>query len=276
MRNETDRIVIKSLEVFAKHGVLQEENVLGQKFIISAALYTGLRAAGKTDNLSLSVDYSKICRDIKGFVEGNTFKLIETVAERLAEKLLLENRAVRKIRLEVSKPWAPVGAHVESLSVDIERAWHTVYIALGSNIGDRKAYLDFAAGELKKAELIRDVTVSAYMVTKPYGNVTQDDFLNGCAFCETLLEPYELLGFLQDVEKRAGRERSEHWGPRTLDLDIIFYDDLIMSEHTLTIPHADMHNREFVLQPMCEIAPFMVHPVLGKTVKALLSDLMGA
>jgi len=268
-----DRINIKNLEVFAKHGVTPEENVLGQKFLISAALYTDLRLAGKSDNLAESLDYGDICCYIKAFVEGNTFRLIEAIAERLAEELLIENPALQKVWLEIKKPWAPVAIALETVSVEIERSRHMAFIALGSNMGDRSAFLDLAVCELNKARGCRVISVSGFINTEPYGGIVQDMFLNGCLKMETLLTPEELLELLHDIENKAGRTRNVRWGPRTLDLDIVFYDDMVVSSDTLIIPHAQAHKRGFVLAPLCEIEPNLLHPLLRKTVSELLSEL---
>ena len=268
-----DRINIKNLEVFAKHGVYSEENVLGQKFVISAVLFTELRGAGKSDELEKSLDYGKVCNAIKEFVENNMFRLIEAVAENLAEKLLIENPSVKKVRVEVKKPWAPIAQHLETVSVEIERSRHISYIALGSNMGDREGHLQFAVSELGKARGCRITRVSSFINTAPYGEIEQGDFLNGCLELETLLEPHELLKLLHEVENKAGRLRGERWGPRTLDLDIIFYDNTVISDPTLRIPHAEMHKRDFVLKPLSEIAPNCIHPTLGKTVVELLEEL---
>ena len=268
-----DRINIKNLEVFARHGVYAEERALGQKFIISASLFADLRYAGKSDDLGASIDYSQICKTIKDFAEANTFSLIEAVAEGLAWKLLVSEPLIRKLWLEVKKPWAPVGMPLETVSVEIERGWHTVILALGSNMGDKKAHLDSAVYELTRAQGCKVVSVSGFVETAPYGYTEQDEFLNGCLKMETLLAPRELLDLLHVIESKSGRVREIRWGPRTLDLDIIFYDDLIMSDDVLRIPHIDAHNRDFVLQPLSEIAPNFLHPVFGKTVAELLQEL---
>ena len=270
-----DKINIRNIEVFAKHGVAPEEKTLGQKFVISASLYMDLRGAGIADDLAKTLDYNETCHVIKAFVEENTFSLIESVAERLAEKLLIDSPMVQKVWLEVKKPWAPVSVHLETVSVEIERGRHTAHIALGSNIGDREAHLDFAKSELEKAHGCRIRSASSYIETAPYGPTDQDDFLNGCLELETLLPPHELLELLHDIENKAGRERKIHWGPRTLDLDIIFYDDIVISVDSLRIPHAQMHKREFVLAPLGEIAPNKLHPVFMKTVSELLEEAAG-
>ncbi len=268
-----DKIKIQNLEVFAHHGVFPEENVLGQKFIVTAILYTDTRIAGRTDELTYSIHYGEISRQIEKFLTEHTFKLLECAAESLAETLLLHTDGLRKIRLEIKKPWAPVGLPLETVSVEIERGWHTAYIALGSNMGDKKQYLDQAVDALQQTPCCRVDAVSSFLVTEPYGFTEQDDFLNGCLRLHTLLSPRELLDTLHRIEADAGRERTLHWGPRTLDLDIIFYDDLIWEDEDLCIPHVDMHRRDFVLKPLLELAPYKHHPCSHKTIRELYDEL---
>ncbi len=136
-----DKIKIRNLEIFAHHGVFPEENVLGQKFIINATLYTDLRNAGKTDELTASIHYGEICLQMEHFLTTHTFKLLERAAESLAETLLMNVSHLEKIKLEIKKPWAPIGLSLETVSVEIERSWHTAYIALGSNIGNKEQFL---------------------------------------------------------------------------------------------------------------------------------------
>lgn len=265
-----DEIHIKQLEVFAHHGVFPEENRLGQKFIVSADLRTDLRKAGLADDLQLSMDYGAVCAEIQDFLTRHTFQLLETAAEQLCMHLLQTLPVLHSLRLEIEKPWAPIGLPLKTASVSIERGWHTAYIALGSNMGDRQAYLDGAVHALRNHAAMRVEAVSDYLVTQPYGGVQQDDFLNGVLRVQTLLPPHELLDALHEIEQAANRKRMVHWGPRTLDLDILFYDDLVYSDGVLNIPHPDMKNRTFVLKPMVQIAPFFVHPVYHRTMTELL------
>lgn len=265
-----DIIKIDNLEVFANHGVFKAENILGQKFVVSVEMFTDTRKAGKFDDLNFSVDYGKVASVIKSFMEENTFKLIEAAAENLAEKILTEFPLVQKIRLELKKPWAPVKVPVENVSVVIERGWVRAFLALGSNIGDKNKFLDFAVSEIEKSKYCRVEKVSDFIVTKPVGGVVQDDFLNGCVEIKTLFSPFELLEFANGIEKASGRERTIHWGPRTLDIDIIFYDDIVLDEENLKIPHIEMQNRYFVLKPLSQIAPFYKHPVYNLTVREML------
>ena len=270
-----DQIKIKNLEVFANHGVFPEENKLGQKFLVSLTMYTDTRKAGKTDELTASIHYGEVSQFIDSYMKTHTFQLIERVAEELAEELLVQVPLLQKVQLEVKKPWAPVGLPLETVSVEIERQWHTAYIALGSNIGDSEKYLNDAVEQLKELPNTTVETCSKYYVTPPYGMVEQDDFLNACLKLRTLMTPEELLEELHKIEQGAGRERIIHWGPRTLDLDIIFYDDLVMEKEELCIPHVEMHKRKFVLEPLHEIAPYKRHPVYGKTVREMLEELDG-
>lgn len=270
-----DKIKIKDLEVYCNHGVYQEENVLGQKFLVSAVLYTDTRQAGTTDDLKKSIDYGSVCHKITQFLKEHTYQLIEMVAEQLAKYLLLEVKNLEKVSVEIKKPWAPVGLPLNTVSVEIEREWHTAFIALGSNMGDREGYISRAMESLEKQEDCEIVKCSDLMETEPYGMTEQDKFLNGCLELRTLRYPSELLKLLNRLEKEADRKRIVHWGPRTLDLDIIFYDDVVMDSEKLTIPHVDMKNRDFVLRPLAQIAGYKRHPVYGKTVAEMLLELEG-
>lgn len=268
-----DQIKITDLEVFANHGVFPEENKLGQKFLISAVLYTDTRKAGKTDDLTASIHYGEVSAFITKYMKEHTYQLLERVAETLAEEMLKSISGLCKIDLEIKKPWAPVGLPLKTVSVKISREWHTTYVALGSNIGDSETYLNEAVEKIGQIPTCTVEKVSSYLVTEPYGVTDQPDFLNACLKMRTLLYPEELLKELNRIEKEAGRERIIHWGPRTLDLDILLYDDIVLEEDNLCIPHVEMHKRSFVLEPLAEIAPYKRHPVYGKTVREMLEKI---
>lgn len=272
-KESLDKIHIKNLEVFGNHGVFPEENKLGQKFLVNAVLYTSTREAGKTDDLTKSIHYGEVSHFITKYMMEHTFQLIESVAEQLAEALLLQFEHLKWIDLEIQKPWAPIGLPLESVSVEISRGWHEAFIATGSNLGDRGEYIRKGIEALAACKECIVEKESQLIVTEPYGVTDQPEFLNGMLQVRTLLSPVELLHKLNEIEAAAHRERKIHWGPRTLDLDIIFYDNQIIDTPQLTVPHVDMQNRQFVLKPLAELAPWYRHPILEKTVKELLISL---
>lgn len=268
-----DEIRIENLEVFAHHGVYPEETREGQNFYVNVVLYTDIEAAGKQDELTLSTNYGEVSLFIHEWMQKHTFKLLEAVADHLSRELLLRFPYVVSLDLEIRKPHAPIPLNFSSVSVKIHRGWHRAYIALGSNIGDTRAVIANAIEAMRQHPLMEVQRVSSLIVTAPYGGVEQDDFLNGVLCLDTLLSPEELLEELHKMEASAGRERLVHWGPRTLDLDILFYDHLVYYSENLVIPHGDLCNREFVLEPMNEIDPYFIHPVCGKTIAQLLREL---
>ena len=268
-----DKIMIDGLEIFANHGVFPEENKLGQKFVISVVLWTDTRPAGCSDDLNQSINYGEVSQRITEFVQKNTFQLIETVVERLAEELLLTYSELIKIQLKIEKPWAPVGLPLRTVGIEIVRGWHTAYVAFGSNMGDKEGYVNASIEGLRQTKGCKVEAVSDFLVTEPYGGVEQDEFLNGVLRLRTLLSPQELLERLHELEQEAKRERIVRWGPRTLDLDILFYDDCVIDTEELHIPHIDLQNRDFVLRPMNQIAPYLRHPVLNQTISQLWENL---
>ena len=269
-----DRITIQNLEVFANHGVFPEENKLGQKFLVSAELLGDTRKAGVSDELKHSIHYGLVAEEITSYMKAHTKKLIEAAAEELAEHLLFTFPLMKGIVLEIKKPWAPVGLPLETVSVKIERSWHKAYVAFGSNMGDRRAHIEAGIQLLKEEKRIRLGRISDMIVTEPYGGVEQEEFLNGCLELDTLLTPHELLEVLHEAERREKRERLIHWGPRTLDLDLLFYGNEILETEELAVPHPEIEKRLFVLEPLAQIAPYKVHPVLNKRVKTLLEELL--
>ncbi len=150
----------------------------------------------------------------------------------------------------------------------------TAYIALGSNLGDRRAHLDAALAELRRRPAIRVGAVSRYWETPPVGGPPdQGPYLNAATALETDLGPQQLLEILLAVERQLGRVRRERFGPRTIDLDLLLYGDAVVDQPGLTVPHPRMHERSFMLGPLVEIAPTVIHPVFRKTAVELLAGL---
>lgn len=270
-----DQIRINNLRIFAYHGVYEQEKEQGQNFVVNTVLHVDVERAGRSDDIADAVDYGAVCLFIDEYMRENRFNLLEAVAEHVTKELLFAFPAIRQVEMEIEKPDAPIPLRFDSVSVKITRGWHRVFVALGSNMGNRLRYLERAVANLREDDCFREIKVSDYIETAPYGGVEQDDFLNGVLEAETLYSPGELFGRLQREEQLAERKREVRWGPRTLDLDILFYDDLILSGEELTIPHPDMKNRSFVLEPLAQLAPFFVHPVYRQTVRELLEKLSG-
>ncbi len=145
-------------------------------------------------------------------------------------------------------------------------------IALGSNLGDSESILNNAVKRLRETDKIELISCSNWHKTKPIGP-PQPDYLNGCVTIKTDFTPQELLDILLKIEQQFGRVRKEKWGPRTLDLDLILYENLILNTPNLQIPHPRMREREFVLTPLAEIAPNWLDPVTRLTIFELLKKL---
>ena len=148
---------------------------------------------------------------------------------------------------------------------------HTVFIALGTNIGDREENLNTALDALQAQ--ISIIKKSQLYETKPWGYLNHPKFLNMVLKGETALSPNGLLSFLKSIEEEMGREKTIRYGPRNIDLDVLYYDDMMLESDLLTIPHKEIRHRDFVLYPLCEIAPDWLHPKLKQNILELLVGL---
>ncbi len=147
----------------------------------------------------------------------------------------------------------------------------TAYLLIGSNLGNKAAYL-MQANILLETYCGKILLKSVHYETAPWGNLDQPAFLNQAIALETSLVPTQLMATLLKIEALMGRIRTIKMGPRTIDLDILFIESYIMNTQTLTLPHPAVQQRRFALLPMAEIAPSLVHPILKKTIQELLSD----
>lgn len=261
-----EQILVQGLQVFGYHGVYEQEKEEGQTFLVNCVMDTSFASAIHSDDVGETVDYGTVCLFIKKYFEEKAYDLLEKVADELATSIMYAFPGIKKIQIQITKPNAPIPMEFESVGVRVEKKWHKVALAIGSNMGDKEKYLTDALETLIANPDIRNVIVSDYIETEPYGYVDQDKFLNGAVTLETLLSAEDLLIFLHEIEAKAERKREIHWGPRTLDLDILLYDDVCMHTKELTIPHIDMCNRMFVLEPLMQIAPGLVHPVRRRTI----------
>jgi len=150
---------------------------------------------------------------------------------------------------------------------------HTAYIGIGSNLGTPGKNCVEAIEKISINNDIKIVSKSSFYQTAPIGHINQDWFINLVIKIDTQLNPNELMSFLLNIESEMGRIRKEKWGPRLIDLDLLFYDNLILNQKEITLPHPEIQNRKFVLTPLNEIAENLTHPILKRTIKFLLQEL---
>ena len=264
-----DEITLEKLEIFANHGVYDFEKENGQVFYIDV---TYLVDEPKNDDISCTVDYGKVAEEIYDFTTKRNYDIIEKLASDLATNLLTKFN-MQSVTLTVNKPNAPIKLKFENVKTTVKKAWTRAYVAFGSNLGDRKQYIENAISTTKNCPEIRLRKVSSIIETEPFGVTDQPNFLNGVMELDTIFSKNELLGFCKKLELDAGRIKTRKWGERTFDADIIFYGDEVYYSDDLIIPHPEMHLRRFVLEPLSELCPNYIHPVKKESVKELLQKL---
>lgn len=268
------RIFIDGYELTGCHGVNPEEKVEPQRFVFSARLDFDLTEAAETDDVDKTVSYAAVCKVIKAFFGESSRDLVETLALGAARRIMLAFPRLVRAAVTVAKPDAPMKGKFDSVGVTAEVKRSVAYVGMGSSLGDRHAYLDKAKELIREDPLVLSVRESARTETAPYGGAAKNAFINSALRVETLHTPEGLLGLLMRVERECGRTREVHWGDRTLDLDLLLFGDEVRSEGDLILPHPEMTRREFVLAPLADIAPHAVHPLCGKRVSELLSELL--
>jgi len=255
-----DRIDITGLTVTTVVGALPHEREIAQPLRIDVSVVVDLRDAGRSDELGDTVHYGLVTEQVAAIAREHKDVLLERLADRMAEVVIGFDR-VEAVELTVTKLRPPIGEHVETTSVRIRRtaadfdvrpsSVHRAVVALGSNLGDREEQLRFALGRLGGI-----VDRSQVFETDPVGGPEgQGAYLNMVVAVDTPLDPFAFLRRCHRIEHEARRERDVRWGPRTLDIDVLFYDDVTMSSPELTIPHPRINERRFVLAPLAEVAP---------------------
>lgn len=267
-----DQLHIKDLEIFAYHGLFPSEKELGQKFVISASLSYDMTKAATDLDLEASVHYGELCQQWTTWFQETTEDLIETVAYKLVERTFETYPIVQEIKLELKKPWAPIHLPLDTCSVTIHRRKQRAFIALGSNMGDKTANLKQALEKISTRG-VRILKESSVITTEPWGGVEQDSFANQVVEVETWLPAHQILQTLLDIESEMGRVREVHWGPRLIDLDLLFVEDQVIYTDNLILPHPYIAERLFILESIHEIAPHFIHPVLQKPIRYLYQEL---
>ncbi len=266
-----DRIRLLGVTARGHHGVLDDERRNGQDFTVDAVLHLDTSPAAAGDDLGLTVNYGELAIQIADVVRGEPARLIETLAERVAQ-VCLKPDAVHAVDVTVHKPSAPISEAFSDVQVSIRRQRehppvesgpldrHPVIaveavLALGSNLGDRANMLRSAVSALEAMPGVEVTAVSAVFETAPVGGPAQPDYLNAVVMVSTELSAQDLLDTCHRVEAAHDRQRGVHWGPRTLDIDMIRYGGLISSMPDLSLPHPRAAQRAFVLAPWLSIDP---------------------
>ncbi|KAI8147624.1 Dihydropteroate synthase-like protein [Fennellomyces sp. T-0311] len=297
-----DIVFVKDLRLSTIIGVNPWEREEKQVVVVNLTVFPSMLLA--KDESSKSYHLRTLVRTLTRYIESSGYKTVEAFAVALA-RIAIEKCHVNKIRVRIEKPSAILFADASGIEVTRDRAWlkqvleqekaankvfahhnvvvgkevpapytQTAYIALGSNVGDRAKNI-YTALDLLESECQSVVLDTSFLYeTPPMYFTEQPAFLNAACKIATCLEPHQLLERLKHVEASLGRQASFRNAPRPVDLDILFYNDLVMESETLSIPHIAIQEREFVLWPLCDIAKDMEHPKLYKTCGQLLSQLL--
>jgi len=255
-----DQIYIRDLRVLTVIGALPHEQEQPQPIRVDLVLHVDLTEAGRSDDLHDTVDYGLVADDIARLAADQKFVLLERFADEIVQ-VALRHDLVEAVDVTVTKLRPPVPTALESTAVQLHRRradvdlphlhTHRAIVALGSNLGDREAYLRLAVDSLDHV-----VGASQVFETAPIGGPDgQGAYLNMVVLLETPLDPFALLRRCQRIEASADRQRIVRWGPRTLDLDVLFYDDVRIDSPELVVPHPRVGERRFVLAPLEEVAP---------------------
>lgn len=266
-----DTIKISGIEIYGYHGLFKEEAKNGQDFYIDCEFTVDTSLC--REEIEKTVHYGEVTMDIVTFATEKRYDLLETLGNDMVAFLLNKYTLMEELSITIHKPDAPIPTKFKDVSLTVTRKRTMVYLGIGSNLGDRKEYLDLVKNEIVDNKDMELITSSSYIETKPYGVLDQGDFLNGVVKLDTYLSPMELLKFCQNIEEKANRVRTRKWGERTLDVDILFYGNEIIYTDVLKIPHPEIQERIFVLEPLCEIDPYFIHPVRNRSVCELYGEI---
>ena len=258
------KIVIKNLRLFGYHGVKEEEKLNGQEFQFNISLFFNRKKFNDTnlngDRLENTINYSEVISLVKKINNENKFNLLETFSQVLADEILSFSPFVSKVKIKIEKTSPPIKEDLDTVGVEIEsdNFISMAYLSIGSNIDDKEENLKKAIKSLRENPDIKVDGISSIYETEPMYEKNQDYFYNIVAgvHLRESLGPFEFLGQLKKIEYIMGRKSSNMKnGPRIIDMDILFYDDLEIASDFLTIPHPKLLERNFVLIPLSEISP---------------------
>lgn len=261
-------IFLKGICFEATHGVFKEEKEKAQKFEVDIKLCLNLEKCAKSDCLCDTIDYTSVVPIVKETANFKNFNLVESLATQIVKELFFRFPPVYSITITIRKPKANVVAQAQ-IEITIQRDRNdffpsTVYIGLGSNMGIREALLEEALQRIETLPKTLVVKQSPIYETTSIG-VESSLFLNQVAEIQTQIPPLEFQKQLQKIETIMGRERKKHWGDRTIDIDILYYNSYEMNHPYLILPHPEIKYRAFVIKPLLDIkCPFITEQDLEK------------
>ena len=274
------KINIKDLKLFGYHGVKQEEKTSGQNFLFNISVDIAKDSFEKDgsyqDNILDTVNYSEIITLVKEINSKNRFNLLETFSEVLAEKIISYSPLILKVKVRIEKISPPIKESIGSVGVELELERNPnshdyepkiskksiVFLSLGSNLGDREKNLRDAVKKLRVNQNLDVISISSIYETEPMYVENQEYFYNIVvkAAIKSAYSAFELLGYAKKIEFDLGRKSTyARYGPRTIDVDILTFDELKIDSDLLGLPHPKIFERNFVLIPLAEISPdFMI------------------
>ncbi len=267
-----DTIFVTNLCIVGRHGVNEEERILGQRFFLDIEVRTDARRASENDDYRRAICYATLCALAQEVSDQGPYRLIETFAERVIAAILERFRTATAATVRIRKPGAPIDASFDTVGVELTRLrQRTVGFALGSNVGEKSSQIRAALAFLEAVDGIEIHRVSSFYKTAPWGKEDQDWFVNACAVGQTSLTPHEALRAAKEIEVQLGRTPGERWGPRLIDVDLLFLGEEEFASPALTLPHPEMFNRAFVMVPLAEIAGEM--EVAGRHIRDVAAGL---
>ncbi len=288
------KIIIKKFNLFGYHGVKEIEKKNGQNFCYNIEILLNkdnfLSEDKNEDYLENTLNYSTVIKLVKDINNNRRFNLLETMAQTIADRIFEISPLVEKVSVRIEKTSPPIKENLESVGIEYKRDKKKIessrrsnkksgsesdrvdiYISLGSNIGNREDNLRKAVNLINSNPGIRIIKVSSIYETEPMYLKEQNSFYNIVlkARVDIKVSPFELMGFLKGIEHDMGRKRSEKkYGPRIIDLDLLYYGEMFVESYFLTIPHPRIEERKFVLVPLSEIAPEFI--VKGENIEKFI------
>jgi len=279
------RILIKDLNLFGYHGVKESEKKDGQNFRFNIEILINKGSFLNHDDIDSTVNYSEVIKLIKRVNSSNKFNLLETFSQTIAEDIMKMSPLVDKVIVRVEKTSPPIKENLESVGVECvlgrkrekkdksKNKKVDVFLSLGSNVGDRENNLRKAVDMIGGSPHISIIKMSSIYETEPMYIKDQDSFYNIVLYTRVdgEISPFEMIGFLKGIEYGFGRKRAKKkYGPRIIDIDLLYYGEMVIKSDFLTLPHPGIEERKFVLVPLSEIAPEFT--IKGENIKIFIEE----